>query len=110
MKPYLITITVPIPAKSDKHADSIMRRLLDALGKYGYTAHASFEEQDDRAANDHPVDFKLDINCMYEDHGALYGYVTIDGWIAIRPCDRCLADNSRQADDRWKKSLAEAIG
>lgn len=46
MKSYLITITVPIPAKSDKHADSIAKRLLDALGKYGYGAHASFQEQD----------------------------------------------------------------
>jgi hypothetical protein len=45
MTPYRIVITVDTTAESYRHADTIARRLLEALGKWSVKAEYRVEEK-----------------------------------------------------------------
>jgi hypothetical protein len=61
------------------------------------------------AAKDQRIEFRMPISCMYEAHGPLMGYQTTEGGICVKPCDLCLAENSRLADERWKADIEAAL-
>lgn len=56
-----------------------------------------------------PVAIEILLSCMWSDHGRLRAYLGASGEIHVAPCDRCLAENSRQADERWKAAIGEAL-
>lgn len=52
-----------------------------------------------------PIAYPLDIECMVEAHGRLYGYLNAKGTISIRPCDRCLDERLEE----FKAAMREVV-